>query len=259
MPERGLVVSTEKGLDIFGVKPIAEAVSKLTSGVIDGAAAFLSRICLPAAEEFGLLLRDRVHHWRAQNIAAISEKAEEKLAANAAPESAHSHPRLVSSIIENGSWVQDSEVQEMWAGLLASSCTESGDDESNLIFVTLLSRLTSLQVRVLKFACEQAQKWRLPNGLIGVSSRLGVTKDALIALAAENDLQRLDRELDYLRSIELLTQGGFHQLDVHLNADLTPTALALHLYVRAQGSRSSPVDYFQLAPPPTSPDVSASE
>jgi len=249
-----LVVSTEKGLDILGIKPIAEAISKVTTGTIDGAAAFLGRICLPAAEEFGLLLRDRVHQWRAQNIAAITEKAKAKLAANAAPEDAHSHPRLVNSIIEQGSWIQDFEVQEMWAGLLASSCTESGDDESNLIFVTLLSRLTSLQVRVLNFACENAQKYCSSNGLIGVSEDLVVTNDVLLSLTDETDVQRLDRELDYLRSVDLL-QGGFEQDDLQLNAHLTPTSLAIHLYVRAQGSRRSPIDYFQLSPQPAEPGI----
>lgn len=44
-----------KSLDVLGVKPIADSVNTVTKGTVDGASAFLSRICLPAAEEFGLL------------------------------------------------------------------------------------------------------------------------------------------------------------------------------------------------------------
>ena len=68
-----------KSLDIFGIKPVAEAANKLTIAALEGAEAFLSRICLPAAEEFGLLFRDRVHAWRTKNITSITQQAEKIL------------------------------------------------------------------------------------------------------------------------------------------------------------------------------------
>ena len=46
--------------DLFGLAAYGETLNTLAKGVVDGAGAFLSRICLPAAEEFGLLLRDKV-------------------------------------------------------------------------------------------------------------------------------------------------------------------------------------------------------
>ncbi len=64
-----------KSLDILGIKPIADSVNTVTKGTVDGASAFLSRICLPAAEEFGLLLRDKVSAWRSNNAIAIAHKA----------------------------------------------------------------------------------------------------------------------------------------------------------------------------------------
>jgi len=63
----------------------------------------------------------------------------------------HAHPRLVSKIIEQGSWVDEDIVQGMWAGLMASSCTEDGQDESNFIFISILGQITSLQARVIKY------------------------------------------------------------------------------------------------------------
>ena len=45
-----------KSLDLLGIKPILHAINTFSKGTVDGASAFLSRVCLPAAEEFGLLI-----------------------------------------------------------------------------------------------------------------------------------------------------------------------------------------------------------
>jgi len=143
---------------VLGIKPVGEAVNTLVKGTVDAAAAFLGRICLPAAEEFGLLLRDRVGHWRTRNLVKIAEKTERKVANNPNAPQVHAHPRIVHSALENGSWADTDELQEMWAGLLASACTVDGKDESNLMFVNLLSQLTSTQVKVLNHGCESSEK-----------------------------------------------------------------------------------------------------
>ena len=101
-----------QSLDILGIKPIGESINTLTKGAVDGASAFLGRICLPAAEEVGLLLRDKVSHWRAQNLVKIAGKAEKSWGPQALGEK-HAHPRLIFQTLENGSWADADEVQEM--------------------------------------------------------------------------------------------------------------------------------------------------
>jgi hypothetical protein len=103
-----------KSVDLFGVKPLADAANVATTRTFDAAAAFLRRICLPAAEEFGLLLRDRVSAWRAANAIKIAQKAEGKL--NKQPESdrKQAHPRIVAQIVEQGSWIEADDIQELW-------------------------------------------------------------------------------------------------------------------------------------------------
>lgn len=230
--------------DLLGVKPVAEAVEKITSATIQGAQAVLNRICLPAAEELGLLLRDRVSYWRAKNLITMTRKLEQKLTENKVPEGFHAHPRLVHSIMDQGAWSDDSAVQDLWAGLLSSSCTEAGDDDSNLMFVTLLSNLTRLQANILRYICEQSQKLSSPSGLIQARP-FHTTVESLQTLTGERDIQRLDRELDHLRAASLILGG----LDPHSPVvDLTPTPLALHMYVRCQGSRLSPTAFFELTP-----------
>ena len=126
-----------KSFDLLGIKPVADAFHDVTKASLDAASAVLSRICLPAAKEFGLLLKDKMHNWRQRNLVAMTKKAEQKLADNKVPEGAHAHPRIVHTILEESGWVDDDMVQDMWAGLLSSSCTEAGDDDSNLIFTNL--------------------------------------------------------------------------------------------------------------------------
>jgi Abortive infection alpha len=229
-----------QSLDILGIKPIGESISTLTKGAVDGAAAFLGRICLPAAEEVGLLLRDKVSQWRAQNLVSIAEKTHAKLGDSNVK---HAHPRLLFQALENGSWADADDVQEMWAGLIASSCTEDGRDDSNLMFLNVLSQLTTSQVRILNYGCANCQKFVTHGGGWIQGSPVIIKLEKLQEITRVADFHRLDRELDHLRALDLIT-GGFPPDST--DADIGPTGLALHLYVRGQGSSQSPVEYFGI-------------
>lgn len=132
-----------------------------------------------AAEELGLVLRDKVAAYRVRNLDAMAANASKKL--QSVLDNIHAHPLVVSKIVEQASWTDDAVVQDLWAGLLVSSCTEEGDDDSNLIFV----------VRV----------------------------DEIFKISEVADINRIDSEF-------------------------TPTPLALNMYVRCQGSRKPPVEFF---------------
>ncbi len=202
----------------------------------------MGRICLPAAEEFALLLRDKIRFWRLKNFLKIAKRAENLYNKSTSFEIKHAHPRLVSSILEHGSWSDDTIVQDMWAGLLASSCTLDGQDDSNLIFVTLLSQLTKSQAGFLKFFCETAYKSKDKTNLI-IASAIFMPIDELFKISLSKNIHIIDRELDHLRSLGLIEGGIIIGAN---NARITPTPLALYMYVRCQGSQDSPVDYFDL-------------
>lgn len=228
--------------DIFGIRPFADSVKILTEGVVKGTGAFLSRICLPAAEEFGLLLKDKVSAWRAKNTIDMLQLAEKKVNEQNYPTCVHAPPRLVFEAIQNSSWVEDKRIQEMWAGLLASSCTPEGKDESNLIFMNILSQLTSSEVKILDYACEKSKKTVSRAGWI-FSRKMRVTVEEIKQISGLEDVHQIDRELDHLRSIELINKGFSPD---STDADITPTALALNMYVRAQGCTCSPLVYFDV-------------
>lgn len=238
----------DKGLDILGIKPIGEAVNTSVTKAFQGIEGFLKSVCLPALDEVGLMMKDQIRYWRLCNILKILEKAKGKLEFDSDNLQIRAHPRVALSIIENGSLSDNDEVQELWAGLFASSCDESSADDENLIFVDILKQLTVAESRILKYSCENARKILHPNGLV-TGDRYEINFETLIKITGINDLHRLDRELDHLRSLELighgLGSGGFQASDNELKADVSPTALALSLFVRSQGYTKSMDVYWE--------------
>lgn len=241
------MTGNDRSLDVLGIKPVADAALVVTKGSVEGAGAFLSRICLPAAEEFGLLLRDKVRGWRATNAAKIAAKAETKLAAREQGDRLHAHPRIVGHVLENGSWEDNDQVQSMWAGLLASSCTEDGQSQQNLLFVNLLEQITRSQAILLNHACEHTRKSCSRTGLI-ITHEYRLSMQDIVRIMGADDHHMADVELDHLREIGLLTMdSGF---DLHQDdANIQPSALGLNFYVRCQGYVGSPLDYFGVVGP----------
>lgn len=234
-----------KSLDILGIKPISNALDTTVTKTFAGIEAFLKSVCEPALEEVGLMLRDKFRYWRLNNILKMLEKAEGKLHFDGTDLKIHAHPRVALAIIENSSLNDNNEIQELWAGLFASSCTLTGQDDENLIFVDLLKQLTTVEAKILEYACKNSQKILFKNGLI-MGKDLNVTFAFLTQLTGVNDVYRIDRELDHLRSLELLGQdGGFLAEGQELIADISASALALNLYVRCQGSLLSVAEFWK--------------
>ncbi|MGL5834840.1 MAG: Abi-alpha family protein [Waterburya sp.] len=248
MPDSTCSMSEQKdqSQDILGIKPVADSINIATQAIVDGSSAFLSRICLPAAEEFGLLLRDRVSHWRAVNAARMVAKAKSMVDSLPDADKRHAHPRVVAQIIEHGSWTESDEVQKMWAGLLASSCTVDGADDSNLIFIDTLSRLTLIEARILEYACRECTKKLSPAGWL-IAESFSVSLEQLQICSDINDFHRLDRELDHLKTLGLieLLMGGFDPDSTE--ADITPSPFALQMYVCCNGWTGNLLDFFGLS------------
>jgi hypothetical protein len=244
---------SKKNTDLLGIGPVAEAVRSTTQAVTSGAAALLTRICLPAAEEFGLLLKDRVSAWRSKNFENIARKAEQKLRAVESQAELHAPPRVVFQIVEVGSWCESDDVQDMWAGLLASSCTEDGNDDSNLMFIDFLSRLSVPEVKIIDYACQNAPKILSRGGWV-LATNLALTLDELVEISGISDPHRLDRELDHLRALGLLADGGGFDTENQV-AGVTPSPLALQMWVRCQGHRGSPTEFLQFAEDQEWPEV----
>ena len=234
--------------DIFGIKAYGEMALKVTDASLEGAKAFLRAVCMPGLEELGYLIKDKVRYWRLCNILKMLEKAGGRMNFDGQELNLCANARVGISIMECCSEVDDDVLQDLWAGLFASSCTEDGRDDSNMNFVDLLRRMSSVEAKILDYACKNCQKQLYPNNLI-TASDITIPLVKLKEVTGTHDIYRLDSEMDHMRSIELLSSspfngGGFMADDETLDAHITPSPLALNLYYKTHCIGKSPIDFW---------------
>ena len=237
--------------DILGIKPIGDAGLEATKASIKGVSSFLELVFKPGLEELGYLIKDEVRLWRLNNIIRTLEKAQGKMEFDGKDLNLTANARVGLNIMEGCSEVDNEELQDLWAGLFASSCTPDGKDDSNMNFVDLLRRMSSVEAKIIDYACKNSIKFLYPNKLI-MSDGLNVSFDTLVGITGTNDIYRLDSELDHMRSIELLVHGdtfeggggGFTASDTELDANITPSPLALNLYYRTHTTGKTPIEFW---------------
>lgn len=235
--------------DVFGIEPVGKAGEVVTKGVMDGISSFLSSVFKPGLEELGFLMKDRVRQWRLNNILRMLEKAKGRLEFNGNELNLTANARVGLAIMDESSKVDNEELQDLWAGLFVSSCTSDGHDDSNMNFVDLMRRMSTVEARILDYACRRCQKLLCCSKLI-VADNLTISFDTLVSIAGTNDRYRLDSELDHMRSIELLVSdgltggGGFSADDDKLDANITPSSLALNLYYKTHSIGQSPIEFW---------------
>jgi len=212
------------------------------------AVVFLSRICPEGAEEVGQLVRGRLNDLKLANAVSIALKAENLLAFESVTNRLRADPDLVARILEHGSCTYEDWLKHFWGGLLATSCTPNGKDESTVAFVELLSQLTTFQVRILTVVCTKAPKVLAETGSISVKPLACKTEELMLTtgsrgLQFERDLARLS-ELGLIEkrdsnSSTLLADGG---------TNITPSSLGLQLFAQCNGHRGALQDFY--APDP---------
>ena len=237
--------------DILGIEPIGEAGLEVVKASIKGVSSFLEVVFKPGLEELGFLVKDQVRLWRLKNILRTLEKAQSKFEFDGKEINLTANARVGISIMEGCSEVDNEELQNLWAGLFASSCTPDGRDDSNMNFVDLLRRMSSVEAKILDYACRNCNKYIYPNQLI-TAEDISVPFDTLVEITGTDDRYRLDSELDHMRSIQLLLQGdsfdggggGFSVSDNSLEANITPSPLALNLYFKTHSLGILPKDFW---------------
>ena len=232
------------------VMGMSEAGKEVLDRAIQGVSDFLSIVCRPCCEELGLMLKDKVREWRLNNVIKVIEKSQHKLSFEGGELNLRANPRVALSIMDECSIVDDDELQNLWAGLFVSSCTADGKDDSNMNFVDLIRRMSSVEARILRYACEHCQKIIYHNQLV-LASDISVPFDLLSSITGTDEIYRLDAEMDHMRSIMLLNHGnafergeGFSAGDGDLEADITPSALGLSLYYKTHAFNCSPKEFW---------------
>jgi hypothetical protein len=201
---------------------------------------FLCRLCQSEAEEAILLLGGQLDTGRTATVIQIVLAAETLLASDPDAERMRAHPKLLANILREGSWCDDESIRQLWAGLLASSCSVEAPDDSNQVFVDLLIHLAPVQAKIFCYACERAlgsaqnAENPLPGSVI-------LNPQQMIALTGWSDLTRNATDAAYLFNLGLIQKlfdfTSYHDFD---SFDITPTILGLELYKHCHGHREKP-------------------
>jgi hypothetical protein len=196
---------------------------------------FLNRLCQAAADESILLLGGALDEARTECALDIALRAEKLLASQPDAGRMRALPQLVASILKNGSWANDDVTRQLWAGLLAASCSVEGTDESGSVFVDLLIHLTPAQSRIFVAACSKAMEFI--SGHEGLPlTRIILTPEEMFRITGVNDISRIAIDIAYLFHAELIEKNfDFTSYLPTESFDLTPARLGLNLYKHCKG------------------------
>ena len=209
---------------------------------------FLSRIASAVTREVRHLFHEGLSNIRLETAIDVVLTAEKMLESKVESERMRAYPKIVLRALEDGSWSDDDMVKRFWAGLLASSCTIDGEDQSNLPFIDLMSQLSPIHVRVLAGACTRAPK--MITGPDRVTSRaIACSAADLMKISGSHDLIRIDRDLDHLAEIGLIAPREKSSFFSPISeAKINPTSLGLELFARCNGHRGAPQGFYGLTP-----------
>jgi hypothetical protein len=200
------------------------------------AIAFMSRLSPEGAKKAGQLVDGEWTKTRVANVVQILLKTESLLPQNFSVENMGPKPSLVVKVLECGSWAGERWIQELWAGLLVSSCTVPHKDDSDEVFADLLGKLAAGQVRILKYACVRVGALRSESSA-NPSQSLICGREEIMEIAASRELVRIERDLDHLYGLGLLERRALVvSTSTHYAADITPSNLGMDLYDRCKVS-----------------------
>lgn len=150
------------------------------------------------------------------------------------------NPSLILSILENASRTNSDWVRQHWSGLLASSIQYWARDRESAQFVTLLSMLEPVQIRILDVACSRALRAERDAGYYSPRI-LAYSRAAMRNLAGISDFPTLEQHLDCLSYLDLLEPTIKSDLFAKVEQiNLTPTRLGLRVYARCRGLLEPP-------------------
>lgn len=125
-----------------------DVTSKVVEKGIDVAKSFLGKLIVPSIEEAGLLLKDKITHWRLKNQVRILNKTQEYcIKHNISPKSISL--KLLCPLLENASLEEDEYLQDKWA-ILLGNLVDSEQNIENHVFPFLLSQISKREFQELE-------------------------------------------------------------------------------------------------------------
>ena len=195
---------------------------------------FLYRLCPAKATEPIHNLTGELDEARTRNMLDIALLAEKMLAEEPDAENLRADSSMLATILKEGSWVKDQIAQLMWAGLLASSCSLEGTDQSNTELAELLSQMTINQVHILVEACRRSMEQS--GGSEAGANSVIFTPEEVTQITGIYDFYRNATDISYLFGYGLIVKN--HDFSTHgskASFDVTPTPLGMKLFKICRG------------------------
>lgn len=207
--------------------------------------AFLLRISPFAEDPIIRLFCESLSEERIEGALDIVLSADELLASRNATPKNTMLPRLLLRILADGSKSNEESIQQCWTGLLATSSLEGSNDDENLGFVALLSKLEAVHVRILAAAGERAVHAGFQSAMI-TSQELHCRMEEIKRITETRNVAVIECALNRLYEFGLLELTikpfGCASLD---HANLMPTKLGLAFY-QAYSAQQKPPDVLDL-------------
>lgn len=195
----------------------------------------LSRLCGAGANHAIQLFGGELDEARTETAVQISIEADKLLASEPGAASLRAHPEHVAHLIKFGSWSIGGLSKQLWAGLLATSCTPDGTDESNRQYVDLLVNVTPTQALIFVVACNKALEV-MSADQDHPSTRITFTPEEMKQLTGKTDLTRVATDIAYLFHSGLLDKNfDFTSYIPTENFDITPAGLGMEVYRKCKG------------------------
>lgn len=199
---------------------------------------FLCRICQSGAEEAILLLGGQFDSDHTETFVKIALSAENLLASEPDADRMRAHPKVVASILKEGSWSLDEVVMQLWTGLLVSSCSVDAPDDSNQVFVNLLIHMTPNQAKIFIHGCERALNSE-SGGENFPSASIVLNTDEMVNLTGQHDLTRNALDVAYLFNLGMIEKAfdvkSYRDIE---SFDITPSSLGLELFKHCHRDRA---------------------
>ena len=198
---------------------------------------FICRLCQTQSEEPILILGSELHPDRKAMLIRIALSAENLISMEPEPQRMRADPKVVASILRDGSWAADELTAQLWTGLFAASCSIDTADDSNQPLVNLLVHVTPIQAKIFVLGCERTLGSRSGAGDVAPGPVVLTAKE-IIELTGVHDLYRNATDLAYLFNLGLIRKlFDFTTYQDADEFDITPSSLGLELYKHCHGSR----------------------
>lgn len=236
---------------IPSVATAVAAVATVSGPPLKTISDLMKLLLAPAAEQYGISWGESIKRQREANILKIAEKAE------AVPSEGGSfNPMVAARILNYGAFADDDLVQNLWAGLLASSRSEDGEDDQSVVFAAALSNMTRIQAKFMQHLGDNVPVLS-PEDIQNVIKGLVTwtheymrlyTMDLLKEITSAPTGERAYAEIMYVSGIDELVYNA-HADDEHgtpyMKFGLSRSGL--YFYSRCNGSRKSLEEYYGSA------------